>query len=205
MSTFKTSNGITFTVDLKMKDAKAVKELVKYPDDKPVDIFEAVETGTLLGICTSIETLVNTLFVICLDQIKEHFDLQKYDEANRKTYELFPEQATEPALTKASRWFGSLVDSNALIEMAKAFEEAAVNFTPNENRRAALRMILEKERETERLEADYQIKTVNMMFERAKASLGDRWEKLGKQGIQIVQNVVDQQFGQFGSTPESAG
>ena len=200
MSTFKTSNGITFTVDLKMKDAKAVKELVKYPDGTPVDIFDAAETGTLSLIHGNVATLVDALFVICLDQIKEHFDVQKFDEANRKTYEMFPEQAAEPLLTKASRWFGSLVDGTALSEMEKAFEEAVVNFTPNENRKAALRAVLEKERETERLETEYRIKAVEMMFEQAKTDLGKRWENFSKQEIVKLMEQLDGQFGSSGST-----
>ena len=122
MSTFKISNGIIFTVNLKMKDAKAVKELVKYPDGEPVDIFDAAETGALSSIHGNTATLVDTMFVICLDQIREHFDVQKFDEANRRTYEMFPEQASEPLLTKASRWFGSFVDGDALRAMEKAFE-----------------------------------------------------------------------------------
>ena len=33
-----------------MKDVRTVKELVKYPDGKAVDIFESAESGTLFGI-----------------------------------------------------------------------------------------------------------------------------------------------------------
>jgi hypothetical protein len=205
MSTFRTSNGITFTVGITMKDVRAVKELVKYSDDKAADIFEAAETGTLLGIYGDIAVFTDTMFVICLDQIKEHFDVRKFDEENQKRYELFPEQATEPTLTKASRWFGSLVDGDCLMEMIAAFNEAVVNFTPNESRRAALRAILEKEKETERIEAEYRIKTVNMMFDKAKADLGNRWETLGKQESQKLAEQLDGQFGSSGSTQESAG
>jgi hypothetical protein len=204
MSTFKTANGIKFTVDLKTKDVKAVKELVKYPDGRAIDIFEAAETGMLHGIYGNIETLWDVMFVICLDQIKEHFDLQKFDEANRKTYELFPEQATEPPLTKASRWFGSIIDGNTLDEMVKAFNEAVVNFIPNENRRTALRTIFEKEQETERLESEYRIQTVNMMYEQTKATLSEQWDKIGKQEVQKLVSQLVGPFDSSGSMPESA-
>ena len=205
MSTFTMSNGISFVIDLKMKDAKAVKELVKYPDGKPVDIFEAAETGSLSLIHGDVATLVDTVFIICLDQIKEHFDVQKFDELNRKTYELFPEQASETLLQKASRWFGNLIDGNAIDDMTKAFEEAVINFIPNENRKAALRAILEKERETARIESDYQVKAVHMLFEQAKKNLGKRWENFSKKEAQKLLDQLDGQFDSSGSTPESAG
>jgi hypothetical protein len=202
MTTFITTNNLKFRIDIKTKDILAVKELVKYSDGKPVDILEAVETGTLNGIYGDIETFVNVVFVLCLDQIKQYFDLQKYNEDNRKTYDLFPEQESEPAITKASRWFGSIIDGGALTAMIAAFNEAVINFTPNENRRTALKTILEREKEIERMEAEYRIATVNRMFERTKDNLDKRWENLSSQKVKELETRLDGQFDKSGDTPE---
>jgi hypothetical protein len=161
-------------VNLKTKDLRTVKELVKYPDGRPVDIAEAAETGTLAGIYGDLDTLVNVMFAVCLDQVKESFDLPKYDADNRTTYGLFPEQADEPPLTKASRWFGSLIDGDSLIGMIEAFQEAVINFTPSATRRTALQKILEKEREIDRMESEYRLAAVNRMFEQTRSGLENR-------------------------------
>jgi len=166
----------------------------------PVDIFDAAETGALSRIAGDVATLYDVMFIICLDQVKEHFDVQKFDEANRKTYEMFPEQAAEPVLTKASRWFSSLTDGDAFVGMVKAFEEAVVNFIPNENRKAAMWTILEKERETARIESEYRVKAVEMMFEQTKADLGKRWENFSAQEALKLLEELDGQFGSSGST-----
>jgi hypothetical protein len=198
MTNFKTSNGIVLTIELKTKDMRAVKELVNYSDGKPVDILEAAETGTLNGIYGDIATLVDVVFVLCLDQIKQVFDVKKYDEENQKTYDLFPDQATEPVLTKASRWFGSVINGDSLIQMIDAFNEAVINFTPNENRRKALKTILDREKEIEKMEAEYRMATVNQMFERTKNNLDKRWEQIQ----QNLETELDGQFDKSGVTPE---
>jgi hypothetical protein len=205
MSSFKTVGDFLFTLNLKTKDITAVRDAVKYPDGKPVDILEAAETGMLAGIYGSIRVFVDVMFILCLDQIKEHFDVESYDAANPWEYELHPERAKEPTVTKASRWFGSVIDGDTLIGMTEAFSEAVVNFTPNENRRSAMRAVLEKEREMERLEAEYRIKTVDLMYRRATENLGKRWENLGEKEAEELQNQLEKQFGSSGSTPESAG
>jgi hypothetical protein len=198
MSNFKTSNGLFFTIDLKTKDVRTVKEMVNYPDGKPVDILEAAETGTIHGILSDIATFVDVMFVVCLDQIKQYFDLKKYDEDNRKTYDLFPEQESEPPLTKASRWFGSIIDGNTLIAMMEAFNEAVINFTPNGNRRTTLKTILEREKEIERLELDHQLATVNQMYEKTKNNLGKQWKTVQ----QKIETELDGQFNKSGDLPE---
>ncbi|GHT17845.1 hypothetical protein FACS1894189_4530 [Planctomycetales bacterium] len=116
-----------------------------------------------------------------------------------------PEQRDEPPLTKASRWFRSLIDGDALIQMVDAFNEAIVNFTPNENRRAALRTVLEKERETERLEAEYRIKLVNQMFDQTKDGLDKRWKQLTETQLTRLEKTLDGRFDSFTAVPESSG
>jgi hypothetical protein len=200
--TFKTTNGISFTVNIKTKDVLAVKNLVKYPDGKPVDILEASETGTLAAIYGDLETFVNVMFVLCLDQIKEYFDVQKYDEQNQKTYTLFPDQSNEAVLVKASRWFGGILDGDSLIGMIQAFNEAIVNFIPSENRRRAMLTILAKEQEVERLETEYRIATVNRMYETTKNTMERRWENLTEQQARELIHVLDGQFDESMSVPE---
>jgi hypothetical protein len=202
MSNFKTSNGLFFTIDLKTKDVRTVKEMVNYPDGKPVDILEAAETGTIHGILGDIATFVDVMFVVCLDQIKQYFDLKKYDEDNRKTYDLFPEQQSDPPLTKASRWFGSIIDGNTLIAMMEAFNEAVINFTPSATKRIALQTILQQEKEIERIESEYRMKSVNRMFEKTKSGLEERWKKLTTQKEQELRSELDGHFNKSGDSPE---
>ncbi|GHT18036.1 hypothetical protein FACS1894189_5150 [Planctomycetales bacterium] len=148
---------------------------------------------------------VDVMFMLVLDQVKNHFDLAKYDADNQKTYDLMPEQRDEPPLTKASRWFGSLIDGDALIQMVDAFNEAIVNFTPNESRRAALRAVLDKERETEKLEAEYRIKLVNQMFDQTKDGLDKRWKQLTETQLTRLEKTLDGRFDSFTAVPESSG
>lgn len=176
MTSFQTTNGLTFSVNIKTKDIRAIKDFVKYPDNKPVDLLEATETGTLAGIYGNVPTLVDVMFILTLDQIKEHFDVEQFDQANRWNYELYPEQAKEPVLIKASRWFGSIIDGNTMIQMVEAFHEAIINFTPSENRRLAMRAIFDKEKEMERLEMECRITAVEVMYQKSKENLKRQWE-----------------------------
>jgi hypothetical protein len=199
---FTTTNNLKFNIDIKTKDVFAVKKLVQYSNGTPVDILEAAETGTLAEIYGDIETIVNVAFVLCLDQIKECFDLQKYDLENQKTYELMPELANEPVLTKASRWFGSLIDGHTLYEIIESFKDSIVNFIPNENRRKTMRAILDKERETEKLESEYRIETVNKIFEQAKLNINNKWKNLETMELQKLQETLDGLTGLSGNSPE---
>jgi hypothetical protein len=203
MSTFKTTNGVKYVIDIKTKDAKAVKELLKYPaDGKPVDILEAVETGTLAGIYNDIGLLVDVVFVLCLDQIKENFDIAKYDLDNAKSYALQPELAAESPLTKASRWFGGTVDGDSVIEMITAFTEAVINFTPSETRREAMRAILAREKEIAKLESEYRIKSVEKMYEKTKQQLAKRWETLATQQQEKLLKELDGHIDSFMNSQE---
>jgi len=175
MSSFKTNSGLTFTLNIRTKDIDAVRDNVRYPDGKPVDILEAAETGTLAGIYGDVKTLVDTVFFLCLPQIKEHFDLQEYDRESEWEYELHPDRKKESAVIKASRWFGAQVDGDVLMTMKEAFYEAAVNFIPNENRRQAMRLIIEKEKEMERMETELQLKTVETLYGQAADRMRERY------------------------------
>jgi hypothetical protein len=203
MSSFLTQNGMTFRVNVTTKDAKLVRELVKYPDGTPVDLFEAAEAGTLAKIYYDVETLVNTVFVLCLDQIKDSFDVAEYDKENKAVYSLFPDQEKEPPLTKASRWFGALIDGDAAVGMMTAFQEAVVNFIPSRNRRKAFLAIIEREKTIEALEAEHREKMVAMMYDKATAGLESRWETLAKKTATKMESELDGQFGRFGDTPAS--
>jgi hypothetical protein len=204
MGSFNTTNKLVFPVNIKTKDIRTIKDLVKYPDGKPVDILDAAETGTLAAIYGDVSVLVDVMFVLCLDQVKEHFDIQAFDEENQWNYELFPERAKEPTMTKASRWFASIINGDSLIQMVEAFNEAVINFTPNENRRSAMRAVLEKEKAMERLEAEYRLRSINLMFQKETENLESRWENFSEREIKKIQNQLDGQFGTSENTPESS-
>jgi hypothetical protein len=191
MSNFKTTSGITFNVTLKTKDVLVVREMVKYENGKQVDIFEAAETGTLARIYGDLKILIDVMFVICLDQIKEYFDVKKFDESNQKTYELFPDQADEPPVVKASRWFGSILDGDSVGQIIEAFKESVINFTPSATRRAALQTIMIKEKEIEQLETEYRLNTLNKIYETTKNSMEQRWEILAKQKQKEIMSELD--------------
>jgi hypothetical protein len=200
MASFKTTNGITYIIDIKTKDVKAVKELVKYPDGQPVDIFEAAETGTLASIYQDMETLVNVVFVLCLDQIKENFDLKKYDEQNAKSYQLQPELGEEPPITKASRWFGNTINGDVMIEIIEALLEAVINFTPSESRRQAMRTILAREKEMEKIESEMRIKSIEKVFNKKQGQLEKIWDNLTKS--MLPKDLPDGQEKTFTDLPE---
>jgi hypothetical protein len=193
MISFKTTNNLIFTINIKTKDLQAVKDMVKYKNGQPVDILEAAETGTLVAVYGDVSTFVDVCFMLCLDQVKSHFDLAAFDEENQWIYEQFPERKREPVMVKASRWFGSLINGETLIQMIEAFNEGVVNFTPNENRRKAMRLILEKEKEMDRLETEYRTKTVERMFQQASDNLGKQWESISKEQIETFLQEPDGQ------------
>lgn len=136
--------------------------------------------------------------------LDQHFDLKQFDEENKWNYEVFPNQEKEPVITKASRWFGSIIDGDTLLQMVEAFNEAIINFTPSENQRAAMRTILEKEKEMQRLGAEFRTKTVNLMFERSKEKMVRQWDQHANQEIKKLENQLDGQFDSLTNTPESA-
>ncbi|MDR2169699.1 MAG: hypothetical protein LBP59_06125 [Planctomycetaceae bacterium] len=202
MSNFTSTNGITYVLDIKTKDVKAVRELIKYSDGKPVDLFEAAETGTLAAIMHNIALLIDVVFVLCLDQVKENFNLEKYDNENKKTYELRPELELESRLTKASRWFGNSIDGDTVIKIVDAFSEAIVNFIPSESRRQTLQVVLAKEKEIEQIEAELQMKSAERTFQKTKELIIKRWDQISETKQQEVKEILDGQFNSSTNTQE---
>jgi hypothetical protein len=161
MSTFKDVNGTEWILDIKFRHVEEIKRYCKGKDGKPIDLLSILERGNLEQLVNDIELMVNVVFVICYNQVRERFNLALYDEANRETYEMCPELKTESEKIKASRWFGEQLNGQSLIEMVDAFQEALVNFFPNESRKAALKKILEKSRELERMQSNEMVQQID--------------------------------------------
>ena len=161
MSTFIDANGQEWFLDIKIRHIEEVKRFCKGRDGKPIDLLEILERGNLERLIFDIEALVNTAFVICDKQVAERFNLADYDVANAATYEMIPEWKTESTKIKASRWFGELINGAALRSLTSAFEEALVNFCQSESRQAALKKLLEKSRELERMQGDEMIQRID--------------------------------------------
>ena len=146
MSTFKDANGMEWHIDIKNKHVDEIKRFCKGADGKPIDLLAVIAKGeNLETLFNDVSTIVNIVFVVCYDQVKEHFDLTAYDKQNEDDYEMFPELKTENVKIKASRWFGGLLNGQALTDLLKAFEEALVNFCPSERLKAALKKMAELE------------------------------------------------------------
>ena len=107
--------------------------------------------------------LIDVCFIACLPQIKERFDVQAYEREFSHLADLVPNFANETWTQKAGRWFGSRIDGPALLQLTEAFQEAVINFIPSQSRKDAIRAILEKEREFERIAADRVIAKAEQM------------------------------------------
>jgi len=158
MSTFKDANGQDWVLDIKFHHVEKIKRYPISKDGKPFDLLAILEKENLETLMIDFEQLINIVFVICYEQVKERFDLAAYDEANKEDYEMFPELKVESAMFKAARWFAQQLNGQAIQELSEAFEEALLNFYPNQNRKDALKKILEKQRELERMQCEEAIR-----------------------------------------------
>jgi hypothetical protein len=152
MSIFRDSQGTDWTIEIKIQHIEAVKRLCKDKFGRPIDLLEIIETGNLDQIINDIELLVDIVFVLCYQQVKELFDVAEYDKNNAEMYELIPEWKKESTMIKASRWFGNRLNGETLITLIEAFQEGLIDFFPNESKRAALRKIIAKEKELEQIQ-----------------------------------------------------
>jgi hypothetical protein len=193
MSTFKDSQGTDWILEIKIQHIEAVKRLCKDHTGKPVDLLYIIETGNLEQLIRDIELLVNVVFVLCYQQVKELFDVTEYDKNNAEMYELIPEWKTESAMTKASRWFGQRLNGETLITLIEAFQEGLIDFFPNESRKAALRQIIAKQKELERIQNEELENQMNKVFPQVT-------EKIREQSRDIVKRELSELLS--GNTPE---
>jgi hypothetical protein len=183
MSTFKDSQNTEWFIEIKIQHIEAVKRLCKDKFGKPIDLLEIIETGNLDQLINDIELLVNIVFVLCYQQIKELFDVTEYDKNNAEMYELIPEWKKETAMIKASRWFGSRLNGETLITLVEAFQEGLIDFFPSESKKAALRKIIAKSKELEQIQNEELETQMNEMFPQVTEKIRKEAQRKIKEGF----------------------
>ncbi len=202
MPSFKDSNGEAWVVEIKTQSVQAIKNLCKDAAEKPIDLLAAIENGQLDQLIGNIELLVDMVFVLCIDQVKERFDVAKYDKDNEHMYELIPEWADEPTMTKASRWFGQRLNGGAVMELIEAFQEALIDFFPNEGRKKALRHIMEKNQELDRIQNEESVQLIDRAFEQAVPAIREEAQKHASKIQKFIRRGISSDSS--GSAPESS-
>jgi len=125
MSTFKDIKGNEYIIIITVGSAEDVKNRIKDGNHLPVDLFAVVQKGELNAFLEDIPLMINTLYVLLEDQIKEY------------------------GLTDVQ--FGRSLGGPQIEEATAAFLEALVNFSPNVKHRTMLREIIAKHEELQEM------------------------------------------------------
>ncbi|MBQ4143712.1 MAG: hypothetical protein IJD43_09580 [Thermoguttaceae bacterium] len=172
MASFKDTRNITFSLDIKQKDTVMVRNLLKDAEGKPLDLLAMADTGNLHQLFGRAQLMLDTVFLICLDQVKELFSEEDFDRSHDVELETIPGLRTSK-LQKMAFWFGEGVGPEQIPEITNAFKEAIVNFTPNPYQREALRRVIANQEALEKAQmeravllADDRLKKVNMAMEK---------------------------------------
>jgi hypothetical protein len=180
MSQFKDAVGDTWILDIKVADVERVKKLVFDKNGVPVDLLAITERGEFKQIKNDIETTLNIIQVLCLEQIGRRFNVAKYDAENEYLYEAVPEWRDESRTRKASRWLAARINHEVLPAMMEAFFEALLNFTSSPSRRAALKSIYDGESELEKLTCQETVRQMQAAVKRSKKIITETLEKTGE-------------------------
>ena len=161
--TFQDAKGEQWTIVLKTETIETIRLTCKDKAGAPVDLLAVIEAGHIGQLLGDIRLLIDVCFIACLPQIKERFDVQTYSQEFSHLADLIPGFENETWTQKAGRWFGSRIDGAALLQLTEAFQEAVVNFIPSQSRQKAIRAILDKEKELERIAAERVIARAEQM------------------------------------------
>jgi hypothetical protein len=193
MASFRDIKGTDWNIEIKIQQVEFVKKLCKDRFGNPVDLLIIIETGKLDQIIGDIELLVDIVFALCYEQIKEQFHVAEYDQDNADIYELIPEWKKESNIIKASRWFGNRFNGETLIKLVEAFQEALIDFFPNESHKAALRKIIAKSKELEQIQSEVLELQIEETFPIVTEKIREETKKKITQGLSGLLS---------GSTPE---
>jgi hypothetical protein len=183
MPNFKDFTDFEWSIDIKIKHIEAIKKLCKDQNGLPVDLLELIEKGLLDQLLNDINLLIEIVFVICYDQIKEQFNITEYDADNADLFEMIPEWKKESTMKKANRWFTSRIDGTTLTPLIEAFQEALIDFFPNESRKAALRKIIAKSKELERVQDEELEVQINEMFPMITEKIRSEAKRVAKESL----------------------
>lgn len=145
MATFTDNTGMEWSLNIKVSDIERVKSHVKGVGGKPVDLLEVAEKGDFSAISGSVQTILNVIFWLLLDDIMAHFDREAWDADHAALYEAVPEEKKKTNIQKAADWFGSRISGEQVLQMVKAWEEALLGFIPTPRVRQAIEKVMERE------------------------------------------------------------
>ena len=191
MSQFKDSVGDVWILDIKVADVERVRKLVKDKEGLPIDLLVITEQGGFKQL-KNIETTLNIIQVLCLEQIGQRFDLTKYDAENESIYEAIPEWRDESVMQKKSRWLASRINFEVLPAMMEALFEALINFTSSPSRRDAMRSIHDGERELEEISCRETVKNMAEATKRGQEIIMRTMEKAVEKMPEMFQQKMDE-------------
>ena len=145
MTSFTDSQGFVWSMNIKFRDVERVKNNVKGINGQPVDLLAIAERGDFSTISGSVQTVLNVVFWLCLDEILQNFDLEEWNYRHEKLYEYLPNEKGRSVLQKAADWFGERITGNELPEVVRAWERALLNFIPNPKIRESVENLIEKQ------------------------------------------------------------
>ena len=145
MTSFTDSQGFVWSMNIKFRDVERVKNNVKGINGQPVDLLAIAERGDFSTISGSVQTVLNVVFWLCLDEILQNFDLEEWNYRHEKLYEYLPNEKGRSVLQKAAVWFGERISGDGLLEIVRAWERALLNFIPNTKLRESVQNVMARE------------------------------------------------------------
>lgn len=189
MASFKDTRNITFSLDIKQKDTVMVRNLLKDAEGKPLDLLAMADTGNLHQLFGRAQLMLDTVFLICLDQVKELFSEEDFDRSHDVELETVPGLRTSK-LQKMAFWFGEGVGPEQIPEITNAFKEAIVNFTPNPYQREALRRVIANQEALEKAQMERAVLLADARMKQLNITLEDKLkEEMQQSGDSILNEI----------------
>lgn len=145
MATFTDSKGLQWSLDIKVRDIERVKAHVKGNGGKPVDLLEIAEKGDFSAVSGSVQTVLQVVFWLLLDDIMTNFDREQWDADHATLYEMVPEEKRKTILQKAADWFGERIGGEEVLAMVKAWEAAILDFIPSPHVKNAVQNVMDRQ------------------------------------------------------------
>ena len=172
MAIFTDSKGLQWSLEIKVRDIERVKAHVKGVNGQPVDLLDVAEKGDFSAISGSVQTVLQVVFWLLLDDIMANFDREQWDKDHAGLYEMVPEERKKTILQKAADWFGERIGGEEVLALVRAWEEAILGFIPNPRVREAVQKVMEREEV-------YQEKVIEAAEAKALDEIHQNTERLG--------------------------
>lgn len=145
MASFTDNKGQHWPIEIKVRDIERVKAHVKGYNGQPVDLLAVAEKGDFSAISGRVQTVLDVVFWLLLDDIMDNFDREQWDADHAALYEMCPEEKRKSPLQKAADWFGERISGEQVLPLVRAWEEAVLNFIPNPRVKEAIQKVWERE------------------------------------------------------------